>query len=232
MAEEQRSAIKFCVLNGFSKKETMLRLQKAYGEQAMKKTAMWFSRFVDGRKSTHDDKRSGRPKTVTSNHVTVIKSLLDKDRRITISEIHNRTDCSMGTIHYIIHTELNMRRLCARWIPKMLTDEQKMERVRCCEQFLRQFHTEGERFLRRIVTVDETWISLYEPETKSQSTMWKTRGSQSPKKFKIGTSAKKQMFIVFFDVDGVILSHAVSRGQTVTASYYSKVNFIKSRIIK
>jgi hypothetical protein len=41
MASEQQSSIKFCVLNRFSKKETMLRLQKAYGDQAMKKTAMY-----------------------------------------------------------------------------------------------------------------------------------------------------------------------------------------------
>lgn len=225
MASEQRSSIKFCVLNGFSKKETMLRLQKAYGDQAMKKTAMykWYARFLGGQQSIHDDKRSGRP-NVTSNHVAVIKELLDNDRRITIREIHERSDCSIGTVHRIIHDELNMRRLCARWIPKMLTDEQKVERVRCCNQFLRRFHREGERFLRRIVTVDETWISLYEPETKSQSSMWKTPGSPSPKKFKVGPSARKQMFIVFFDVDGVILSHAVPLGQTVTAKYYSKVN--------
>ena len=36
--------------------------------------------------------------------------------------------------------------------------------------------------MERIVTVDETWISFYIPETKQQSTMWKTPGSLSPKK--------------------------------------------------
>lgn len=228
MAEEQRSSIKFCVLNGLSKKETMVMLQKAYGDKAMKKTAMykWYARFLEGQQSIHDDQRCGRPKLVTSNHVTVIKDLLDSDRRITIREIQERSDFSVGTIHTILHKELNMRRLCARWIPKMLTDKQKEERVRCCELFVKRFQQEGERFLERIVTVDETWISLYEPETKSQSTMWKTPGSPSPKKFKVSPSAKKQMFIVFFDVDGVILSHAVPIGQTVTANYYSKVNTI------
>ncbi len=36
-------------------------------------------------------------------------------------------------------------------------------------------------------------------------------------------SAKKQMFVVFFDVRGVILTHAVSLGQTINAAYYTKV---------
>ncbi len=74
------------------------------------------------------------------------------------------------------------------------------------------------------MTVDETWISLFEPETKQESSMWKTPGSPSPKKALVRTSAKKIMFIVFFDIRGVILSHAVPVGHTVTGNYYSKVS--------
>lgn len=200
-------------------------LQKAYGDKAMKKTSVyeWYRRFQCGQESLSDNARTGRPKSVTSKHVSEIKDLLDKDRRITIREIEERTDCSIGTIYNIIHNELNMRRLCARWIPKMLTEEQKKQRVTCCQRFLDRVEREGQAFLERIVTVDETWISLYEPETKSQSTMWKTPGSPSPKKFKVSRSTKKQMFVMFFDVHGVILSHAVPQGQTVDAKYYSKV---------
>ena len=77
--------------------------------------------------------------------------------------------------------------------------------------------------MERIVTVDETWISFYTPETKQQSTMWKTPGSPSPKKFKQTQSTKKQMFIVFFVVRGVVLAHAVPQGQTVNAAYYTQV---------
>ena len=77
----------------------------------------------------------------------------------------------------------------------------------------------------RIVAVDETWISLYTPETKAQSTMWKPPGSPSPKKFKMSQSTKKHMFVVFFDARGVILAHAVPQGQPVDAAYDTKVNW-------
>ena len=106
----------------------------------------------------------------------------------------------------------------------MLSECQKTQRVESCRRFVQRFEQEGEDFLSRIVTTDETWISLYEPESKEQSTMWKTPGSPSPKKFKVSRSTKKQMFIMFFDIQGVILSHAVPQGQTVTANYYSKVS--------
>ena len=120
---------------------------------------------------------------------------------------------------------MNMRRICARWIPKMLNTDQKRLRVECSEQLLKRFEREGEKFMDRIVTVDETWISLYTPETKAQSTMWKTPGPPFPKKFKMSQSTKKQMFVVFFDARGVILAHAVPQGQTVDAAYYTKVRW-------
>ena len=201
-------------------------LVKAYGDAAMKRTAFhkWYSRYENGYESVMDDQRSGRPTSITSQKVQEIKELLDKDRRITIREVSQRVDCSVGTVHTIIHENLNMRRLCARWIPKMLSECQKAQRVESCQRFVQRLEREGEDFLSRIVTADETWISLYEPESKEQSTMWKTLGSPSPKKFKVSRSTKKQMFIMFFDIHGVILSHAVPQGQTVTANYYSKVS--------
>ena len=226
MSVEQRTAIKFCVLNGKNRKETMEMLVKAYGDAAMKRKALhkWYLRYENGYESVMDDQRSGRPTSITSQKVQEIKELLDKDRRITIREVCQRVDCSVGTVHTIIHENLNLRRLCARWIPKMMSECQKAQRVESCQRFVQRFEREGEYFLSRIVTADETWISLYESESKEQSTMWKTLGSPSPKKFKVSRSTKKRMFIMFFDIHGVILSHAVPQGQTVTANYYSKVS--------
>ena len=64
-------------------------------------------------------------------------------------------------------------------------------RMESCRSFVQRFDRVGEDFLSRIVTADETWISLYETESEEQSTMWKTPGSPSPKKFKVSRSSKK-----------------------------------------
>lgn len=87
-------------------------------------------------------------------------------------------------------------------------NDQKRLRLQCYEQLLKSFDREGEQFMKRTVTVDETWISLYTPETKAQSTMWKIQGSSSPKKLKTNQSAKKLMF----DAGEVVLAHAVPQG--------------------
>ena len=126
-----------------------------------------------------------------------------------VREVSHHVDCSVGTVHAIIHENLIIRRLCARWIPKMLSECQKAQRVESCQRFVQQFEQEGVDFLSRIVPADETWISLYERESKEQSTMWKTPGSPSPKKLKVSRSTKKQMFVMFLDIHGVIHSHAV-----------------------
>ena len=82
----------------------------------------------------------------------------------------------------------------------MLTDEQKAGRVLVVNSLSDDFIGKV-----NVSCIDETWITLYETETKSS--MRKTPGSPSPNKFKVGPSAKKHMFIIFFDVDGVILRH-------------------------
>ena len=227
MSVEQRTAIKFCVLNGKKKqKRNCGNVGQAYGDAAMKRTALhkWYSRYENGYESVMDKQRSGRPTSITLQKVQEIKELLDKDRRITVREVSQRVDCSVGTVHSIIHENLNMRRLCTRWIPKMLSECQKAQKVESCRRFVQQFEREGEDFLSRIVTAGETWISLYDPESKEQSTMWKSPGSPSPKKFKVSRSTKKPIFIMFFNIHDIILSHAVPQGQTVTANYYSKVS--------
>ena len=160
MSVEQRTAIKFCVLNGKNRKETMEMLVKAYGDAAMKRTALhkWYSsRYENGYESVMDDQRSGRLTSITSQKVQEIKEL-DKERRITIREVSQRVDCSVGTVHTIIHENLNMRWLCARWIPKMLSECQKAQRVESCQRFVQRFEPEGEDFLSRIVTADETCV--------------------------------------------------------------------------
>ena len=85
MSVEQTTAIKFCVLDGKNRKETMEMLFKAYGDAAMKRTTLHkgYSRYENGYESMMDEQRSGPPTSITSQKVQEIKELLEKDRRIT-----------------------------------------------------------------------------------------------------------------------------------------------------
>lgn len=55
-------------------------------------------------------------------------------------------------------------------------------------------------FGHRFITVDETWIHHYTPETKKQSKRWVANGKPAQKKAKIiSSAAEKGMAIVFCD---------------------------------
>jgi hypothetical protein len=56
---------------------------------------------------------------------------------------------------------------------QQLTEEHKWVGMETCIQFLQQYHEEGEALLQQTVTGNETWVHLYEPAIKCQSTEWK-----------------------------------------------------------
>ena len=74
--------------------------------------------------------------------------------------------------------------------------------------------------------MDETWLHYFEPEGKCQSSVWKSSSTPPPKKAKMSKSMGRIMFMVFMDRRGVILTHAVQKGETVNAAYYSKVQVV------
>ena len=49
-----------------------------------------------------------------------------------------------------------------------------------CQDLFQQYDSEGDDFLRRIVTGDETWIHQFEPENKRESMQWRHVKSPPP----------------------------------------------------
>jgi len=69
----------------------------------------------------------------------------------------------------------------------------------------------------RLVTMHETWLYSYEPETKQQSKEWRHSGSPRPKKFRVQNSAGKILASILWDPDGILLIDYLSKGQTINA---------------
>ncbi|KYN33829.1 hypothetical protein ALC56_11905, partial [Trachymyrmex septentrionalis] len=73
---EQRAVIKFNAKLGKSASETF-RLMQIYGNQCLGRTAVfaWHKRFLEGRETLEDDKKSGRSNTMSMYpylHVTYL----------------------------------------------------------------------------------------------------------------------------------------------------------------
>lgn len=111
---EQRAVVKFLVLNNKTPSEVFDSLQKTYGPKALARTTVfrWHRWFSEGRSAIADASRSGRPASVvTKDYVLQVKAYLDHDRRITIREISESLDISVGLAQAIISKQLGMHRV-------------------------------------------------------------------------------------------------------------------------
>ena len=73
------------------------------------------------------------------------------------------------TIHEAVTEKLGYRKLCAHWVPKMLTDDHKTKWMISALKFLTCYAQEGDEFLDSIVTGDETWVFHHTPKSKQVS---------------------------------------------------------------
>ena len=87
-------------------------------------------------------------------------------RKVKVREIAEIVSISTERVVNILHTHLCMRRLFARWVPRFLTIDQKRIHVTTSEQNLAYFNHNPKESLRRFVTINETWIHHYTPESR------------------------------------------------------------------
>ena len=82
--------------------------------------------FSEGRTDVHDEQRSGRPSLISYDLLQEIEREIRANRRVTIRELHHIIpEVSKTTIHEAVTERLGYRKLCARWVPKILTDDRK-----------------------------------------------------------------------------------------------------------
>ena len=103
-----------------------------------------------------------------------------EDRRSTIQEIVAKVGISTGSVHCILTEDLNLRRVSAKFVPKLLTEQQKELRKEISTDMMDLANRDPE-FIKTIVTGDETWVYGYDPDTKFQFSQWKHLESPRPK---------------------------------------------------
>ena len=200
-------------------------LQTAFGPSYMNQALVfeWQKRFKKGRESVRDDERCGRSKEVrTLELIGQIKNFMDKDRCVSIETINAQFDISVGTVLTIIHEELKMRKICVKFVPRVLREHQKERRCQDSREMVELINSDP-AILDALVTCDESWIYCHDSETKRQSSQWKHAGSPRPKKARQSKSSHKLLMIPFFDSTGMIYMHCVPTGQTVNKEYYVEV---------
>jgi transposase len=111
--------------------ETYELTKKVYCDDCMSRTQVytWFTRFKNGHEDLSDDPRAGRPET--SNRVEVVekvREIIGIDANCTTRMLAEELNTSKNTILRISTEDLGKRKVCARFVPHKLNDDQKSER--------------------------------------------------------------------------------------------------------
>ena len=96
------------------------------------------------------------------------KMVLD-DRRLKVRELADMVGISKSAVHWILTENLDMRKLRVRCMPRLHTMEQKQRRENDSTECLPMFHSNKADFMRRFITIDETYVHYFTLETKEQS---------------------------------------------------------------
>ena len=164
---EIRSYIKCRIRLNIDSKEMFNELCGIYGPQtiSMRIVFRWVKAFKAEKVSVEGDIRPGRPNTsVTKANIAAVKIMFEQDARLS-----SCTGISEGSVQTIMKKRLDRRKVCARWVPHLLTEEQKTQRLKCAHELLKTYKGCNSRVISNLLTGDETWMHMFEPQRRADN---------------------------------------------------------------
>ena len=180
---EIRSYIKCRIRLNINSKQIFNELCGIYGPQtiSMRTVFRWVKAFKAEKFSVEDGTRPGRPKTsVTKATIAAVKIVVEQDARLSVKDIASCTGISEGSVQTILKKRLDLRKICARWVPHLLTEEQKTQRLKCAWELLKTYKGCNSRVISNLLTGDETWVHMFEPQRRADNKQRKRKDQKRP----------------------------------------------------
>ena len=215
--DEIRAYIKARSKLGCSLKKLMTEISTAFGPSCVSYDTVrrWKKKFESGVESIKNAPKSGRPKSASRKEiVSKIKEIIEGDARFTVRDIARKVGISLSTVHLILKKHLKVRKISARWVPHLLTDEQKRQRVKVAKKLLQMFPKYDKKQFANVVIGDETWVHYFEPVRKVSNKSWATKHNKRPIIAKRSLSTKKVLYAIFFSGEEVTIKVPVKKGKS------------------
>ena len=168
---EIRSYIKCRIRLNIDSKQIFNELCGIYGPQtiSMRTVFRWVKAFKAGKFSVEDNTRPGRPKISGTKANIAVKIVVEQDVRMSVKDIASCTGISEGSVQTILKKCLDLRKLCARWVPHLLTEEQTPQHLKCARELLKTYKGCNSRVISNLLTGDETWVHMFEPQRRADN---------------------------------------------------------------
>ena len=232
---EIRSYIKCRIMLNIDSKQISNELCGIYGPQtiSMRTVFRWVKAFKAGNFSVEDDIRPGMPKTsVTKANIAAVKIVVEQDARLSVKDIASCTGISEGSVQTILKKRLDLRKVCARWAPHLLTEEQKTQRLKCARELLKTYKGCNSRVISNLLTGDETWIYMFELQRRADNKQWKRKDQKRPSIAKRTVISKKMLYAIFFNSSGPVVQVPCPSGHTITGRFYKFCTEESERVLQ
>ena len=107
--------------------------------------------------------------------IAAVKIVVKQDARLSVKDIASCTGISDGSVQTILKKRLDLRKVCFRWVPDLLTEEQKTQRLKCARKLLKTYKGCNSRVISNLLTGDETWVHMLEPQRRADNKQWKRK---------------------------------------------------------
>ena len=191
-------------------------MQKAFGDAApsIRTIRMWAGRFREGRTDLEDNPKSGR------HHIpdlpTLVAEKLVEEPFASVRSISHDLDVSYGSVYNTLVYELQLSYYVTKWVPHVLTQQNKNKRVVYVKVMLEVIERRG---IGSVLTGDESWIYHDNPHDGYWS------NSQRDENCAVSRSigAQKSMLTVFWGVHGFFLVEVMPRANSFNSIYACKL---------
>lgn len=221
----QRVCIWFAVKLGWEFPEIRQSLRRCFGRRILCRSRIyhWIEQFKSGRAWIVDLQRQPKRRRARSaRNIRQVEDLVTQDRRITIPRIMLQTGLKATSVHRILTKDLGLRKKCAKYIPYDIGPAQVTRRLTVCD-FWNRLWLRDRRVFKVAVTMDESWIYHYDPETKEQSREWLRNMEPRPQKAQRTLGTRKVMIVTFFDSEGMIYREFVHWPVTINQIVFRQI---------
>ena len=171
-ASEMRSYLKVCSAIGQNASEIFEKWQSKPLESSVSKVSVcrWVRLFESRISGISENREKAKTcTTTTSTTVAAIKAIIDEDIRVIDHGIADRVGIHSSSVLRVLHKDFGLKKLLARWIPHILSDQNKGVWLDYAKKRWNIRKKCDKRRLGEIGTDDETWINFFEPHRKSQN---------------------------------------------------------------
>ena len=180
---EYRAVIKFFTRKELHATEISKELDDVYQDAAPSyhTVAKWVAEFKDPERGFEDAPQTGCSSiTIPNENIEADEQTVLRDRQISVRRVADELSIPKTSVYEIMRDHLGKKKVCTRWVPKLLTLLQCAIRVECCEELLQQSEANPFTFFDRIVTNDEFWVYHCGPLSQMEAKVWKKPDETTP----------------------------------------------------